>query len=196
MSRDKVKIHPTAEVADDAEVGKGTRIWHNVQVMRGAKVGRGCNIGKGVYIDFDVEIGDKTKVQNYVSIYHGVKIGSRVFLGPHCVFTNDFYPRAFIDDFDVTETVVEDGASIGANAVIVCGNHIGKFAMVGAGSVVTKNVPNFALVVGNPAKMVGYVGICGRKMRKIEGSKYHCDHCNRTIDVELDVDDETLGEYF
>ena len=178
MERKNIRIHTTAEVSDEAEIGEGTNIWHQAQVRERAKIGKGCNIGKGVYIDFDVIIGDRVKIQNYVSVYHGVKIGSDVFLGPHCVFTNDLYPRAFNSDFEVGETIVEDGVSIGTNATIVCGNRIGKYAMVGAGSVVTKDVPDHALVLGNPARSRGYVCKCGRKMEKKENGKHLCLKCN------------------
>lgn len=180
MDRQNVRIHQTAEVSDEAIIGEGTSIWHHAQVRERARIGKGCNIGKGVYIDFDVILGDKCKVQNYVSIYHGVKIGSEVFLGPHCVFTNDFYPRAHNSDFKVTETVVEDGASICTNATIVCGTRIGKNAMVGAGSVVTKDVLDHALVYGNPARLMGYVCRCGRKLDGSKTEGYRCDECGET----------------
>lgn len=184
MKRENVKIHETAEVSDEASVGEGTNIWHQAQVRENAIIGSGCNIGKGVYIDFDVVLGDRVKIQNYVSVYHGVKIGNDVFLGPHCVFTNDLYPRAAVSDFEVTETVVEDGASICTNATIICGNRIGRYAMVGAGSVVTKNVPNHALVFGNPARIKGYVCRMGHKMERIEVSKYRCTVCDAEILID------------
>lgn len=180
LERKNVMIHQTSEVSDEAEIGEGTNIWHQAQVRERSKIGEGCNIGKGVYIDFDVVIGDRVKIQNYVSVYHGVKIGNDVFLGPHCVFTNDFYPRAFNSDFEVAETIVEDGVSVCTNATIVCGNTIGKYAMVGAGSVVTKDVPPHALVFGNPAKIRGFVCKCGKKMEEMENGEYHCADCNET----------------
>ena len=181
--RVNVKIHPTAEVSDEAELGEGTRIWHQAQIREKVKLGKNCNIGKGVYIDFNVVMGDECKAQNYVCIYHGVKIGSKVFLGPHCTFTNDLYPRAVVSDFKVYETTVEDGVSICTNATIVCGHKIGKYAMVGAGAVVTKDVPAYALVYGNPAKVKGYVCEMGHKMKKKKGTLYHCETCKTDVDI-------------
>ncbi len=178
----KVKIHPTAEVSEKATIGEGTRIWHQAQIRENAVIGKNCNIGKGVYVDFDVVIGDNCKIQNYVSVYHGVKIGNGVFLGPHCVFTNDLYPRATSEDWEVYETVVEDGASIGANATIICGVRIGKNAMVGAGSVVTKDVPPHALVYGNPATWKGWVCECGQKLVQ-KDFKWWCPRCKKFVGV-------------
>jgi len=177
-----IRIHPTAEVSDEAKIGEGTNIWHQAQIRERAVIGERCNIGKGVYIDFDVVIGDDCKIQNYISIYHGVKMGSGVFLGPHCVFTNDFRPRSK-GDFKVTETLVEDGVSVGANATIVCGNTLGRNCMIGAGSVVTKDVPPHALVYGNPARIKGWVCECGEKLEKKEG-KWHCNACGKDWELE------------
>ena len=157
-------VHPTAEVAADAEIGDGTKIWHQSQIMSGAKVGEKCNLGKGVYVDTGVRIGDRVKIQNGVSIYRGVSIASDCFLGPHMVFTNDLQPRAFNHDFTVIETIVERGASIGANATIVCGITLSEYCMVGAGSVVTKDVGPYQLVVGNPARVVCLICKCGKKL--------------------------------
>jgi len=181
LPHEGVRVHQTAEVSEKAIVGKGTNIWHQAQVREGVVIGEGCNIGKGVYLDFDVVIGDRVKIQNYVSVYHGVRIGSDVFLGPHCVFTNDLYPRSFISDFKVNETIVEDGASIGTNATIVCGHRIGAYAMVGAGSVVTHDVPSHALVYGNPARLRGYVCRKGHKMSAKEDGTYLCPQCSEVL---------------
>ena len=156
-------IHETADVSNDAEIGDGTKIWNQAQVRENAVIGEDCIISKNVYIDEHVIIGNRVKVQNNVNVYHGVTVEDDVFLGPSMTFTNDFYPRAFNDDWNITETKVKRGASIGANSTIVCGNTIGEYAMVGAGSVVTKDVPPFTLVVGNPAKPIGHVCKCGRK---------------------------------
>jgi len=145
-----------------------------VHVRDKAKIGKNCNIGKSAYIDTGVNVGDNVKIQNFVSIYHGVKIEDDVFIGPSVTFTNDLYPRAFIWDEDkVGHTLVRKGASIGANATIVCGVTIGEYAMVGAGSVVTKDVPPFSLYYGNPARFAGFTCYCGKKLKKpIEEGKY------------------------
>ncbi|HUE78783.1 MAG TPA: acyltransferase [Sphingomicrobium sp.] len=150
-------IHPSAIVDPSAQIGTGTCLWVNVQVREQAAIGRNCILSKDVYLDHGVTIGDNCKIQNSVSIYHGVTIEDDVFVGPSACFTNDRVPRAFNNDWVVSPTMVRRGASIGANATIVCGITIGEYAMVAAGSVVTKDVEPFALVIGNPARMVGYV---------------------------------------
>jgi UDP-2-acetamido-3-amino-2,3-dideoxy-glucuronate N-acetyltransferase len=164
--------HLTAEVSPDAHIGAGTRIWRQVQVREHASVGENCNIGKGVYIDAHVRIGSNVKIQNHVSIFEGVTLEDGVFIGPHVCFTNDMFPRAITpdgklksaDDWEITPTLVKYGASIGAGAVIVCGITIGAFALVGAGAVVTRNVPPHALVLGNPARQHGYVCRCAHRL--------------------------------
>jgi acetyltransferase-like isoleucine patch superfamily enzyme len=150
-------IHETAVVEAGAKIGEGTKVWHFAHVRSSASVGRDCTLGKDVYIDATVVVGDRVKIQNGVSICHGVTIGDDVFIGPHAVFTNDLIPRANSKDWTVTPTRVEQGASIGANATIVCGVTIGRWAMVAAGSVVAYDVPDFALVGGNPARVIGAV---------------------------------------
>ena len=127
------RIHPTAEVSPQAVVGEGTSIWHWAQVREGARIGARCNIGKDVYIDTNVTVGDDCKIQNFATLYHGLTVGNRVFIGPHACFTNDLYPRAVSPDWQVVPTKVEDGASIGANATVLCGVTIGRNAMVAAG---------------------------------------------------------------
>ncbi|MEM4761358.1 MAG: acyltransferase, partial [Thermofilum sp.] len=160
-------IHPTAVVEEGAVIGEGTRIWHFAHVRRGARIGSRCNIGKDVYIDENVVIGNGVKIQNGVSVYRGVTLENNVFVGPYAVFTNDKYPRAFSTDWVVVPTLVKEGASIGANATIVCGVTIGRYAMVAAGSVVTKDVPDHGLVMGNPARLVGFVCYCGRPLKRV-----------------------------
>lgn len=149
--------HPTADVEDGAAVGAGTKIWHLAHVRSSARIGSGCVIGRNVYVDANVVIGDLVKIQNNVSVYQGVTIEDEVFVGPCAVFTNDLRPRAQNPDWQITPTLVRHGASIGANATIICGVEIGPYAMVAAGSVVTKNVPAFQLVAGNPARPLGWV---------------------------------------
>ncbi|OPY49917.1 MAG: UDP-N-acetylglucosamine acyltransferase [Methanosaeta sp. PtaU1.Bin112] len=177
-------VHPTAVVESQA-IGEGTNIWHFAHVRQGSKIGQNCNIGKSVYIDIDAEIGSNVKIQNFVSVYKGVIIEDDVFIGPSATFTNDLYPRAFIwDDSHVSSTRICRGASIGANATIVCGITVGEYAMIGAGSVVAKDVPPFALMMGNPARLRGYVCLCGHKM--VESgtpSVYRCPVCKKTMEI-------------
>lgn len=161
---DRVFIHKSAEVSAHAIIGGGTRIWNQAQVRNDAEIGENCVISKNVYIDEHVKIGNGVKVQNNVNVYHGVTIEDDVFLGPSMTFTNDMYPRAFNSDWHITETLVKKGASIGANATIRCGITVGEYAMIGSGSVVTRDVPAYALVVGNPARQVGWVCKCGFKL--------------------------------
>ena len=199
MARHKsVIIDPTAIVSPEAIIGAGTRIWQHCQVREGVELGEGCIIGKGVYIDAGVKLGRHVKVQNGVSIYTGVTLEEGVFCGPHCVFTNDRYPRAInpdgslqaADDWVEVPTLVRKGASIGANAVIVCGNTIGRWAMIGAGAVVTSDVPNFALVYGNPAQLAGFVCRCGTKLEKRQPYddaalkvSLQCSECGEKIEI-------------
>ncbi|MEM0368679.1 MAG: acyltransferase [Desulfurococcaceae archaeon] len=183
-----VFVHPTAVVEEGVVIGEGTRIWHFAHVRSGARIGKNCNIGKDVYIDVDVEIGDNVKIQNGVSVYRGVKIENEAFIGPHVVFTNDLYPRSFSTDWQIIPTLVKRGASIGANATIVCGIVIGEYALIGAGAVVTKDVPPHGLVTGNPAKLRGFVCYCGRPLKDEDVAvetenylKYICQHCKREV---------------
>jgi len=161
--RANVYIHPSAHVDESAEIGEGTKIWINVQVREGVSIGRNCIISKDVYLDHAISIGDNCKVQNSVSIYAGVEIGDDVFVGPNACFTNDKVPRAFNADWKITPTRVCRGASIGANATIVCGTVLGEYCMIAAGAVVTKDVPPHALMIGNPARCVGYVNQDGSR---------------------------------
>ena len=175
----KTFIHPSANVSSDAKIGDGSKIWINVQIREHALVGSGCIISKDVYIDHAVQIGSRCKIQNSVSVYNGVNIEDDVFVGPNVAFTNDKVPRAFNADWKITPTLVKHGASIGANSTIVCGVVIGRYAMVAAGSVVTKTVPSHALVMGNPAKIVGYVCLCGNRL----DSQNHCKTCDKTTEL-------------
>lgn len=156
-------IHPSAVVEEGAQLGSDVRLWHFVHVRGGAVIGDGTQVGKSCYIDSDVVIGSHCKIQNFVSVFRGVSLGDHVFVGPSAVFTNDRFPRA-TDAWSLVETVVESGASIGANATVVCGSRIGGYAMIGAGTVVVKDVPPFGLVVGNPGRLIGWVCVCGARV--------------------------------
>lgn len=154
---DQVFVHPTADVEEGAQIGDGTKVWHLAHVRSTARIGSGCVIGRNVYVDSNVVIGDLCKVQNNVSVYQGVTLEDEVFVGPCAVFTNDFRPRAQNPDWQITPTVVRRGASIGANATLVCGIEVGEYAMIAAGSVVTRDVAPYQLVAGNPARPKGWV---------------------------------------
>ncbi len=155
---DKVLIHTTAVVEEGAIIGPGTNIWHFCHIMPAAIIGNNCNMGQNVFVDNNVRIGNGVKIQNNVSIYNGVILEDDVFVGPSVVFTNVINPRSFIErKNEFKPTLVQQGASIGANATIVCGITIGEYAMIGAGAVVTKDVEPYALMVGNPAKQIGWV---------------------------------------
>ncbi len=191
MNKSKKFIHPTAVVEDDVVIGEGTRIWHFVHIRKGARIGRNCNIGKGVYIDSNVVIGNNVKIQNFVSVYRGVTLEDDVFVGPHATFTNDLFPRSFVKDWKIVPTLVKRGASIGANATIVCGVTIGSYAMIGAGAVVTKDVPDFGLVYGNPARLKGFVCYCGRPLREEDKTGeddnrviYRCSNCGKIVRIK------------
>lgn len=159
-------IHPTAVIDADVAIGPGTKIWHFVHVLSGSRIGRGCVLGQNVMVGPKVTIGDGCKLQNNVAVYSGVTLEDDVFCGPSCVFTNVLTPRAFVErKTEFAPTLVRRGASIGANATIICGHTIGAYAMVGAGAVVTKDVPDFALVVGNPARRIGWVSRSGDRLK-------------------------------
>lgn len=177
-----VQIHPTAIAEDGAEIGSGTRVWHYAHIRAGASIGRNCVLGKDVYVAEQARIGDNVHVQNGVSIYNGVTLEDGVFVGPHVNFTNDRYPRANNASWELVPTRVCQGASIGAGATILCGVVVGRYAMVGAGSVVLYDVPEHTLVFGNPARLSGFVCYCGRPIAvtaqddaRIGGRCHHCD---------------------
>ena len=158
--------HETAVIDEGVEIGNGTRIWHFSHIMTGCKIGENCNLGQNVVVSPDVVLGNNIKVQNNVSIYTGVICEDDVFLGPSMVFTNVINPRSAIVRRDkYIKTVVEKGATIGANATIVCGNKIGKFAFIGAGAVVTREVSSYALVVGNPSRQIGWMSEYGHRLK-------------------------------
>ncbi|MCK4763604.1 MAG: N-acetyltransferase [Candidatus Aminicenantes bacterium] len=191
-----VFIHPTAEVSEKAAVLEGTYIWNQAQVRESAKVGKNCILAKDVYVAQTVVIGNNVKTQNGVSIYMGVTIEDDVFLGPHMTFTNDLFPRSFINDYKLYPTLVKRGASIGANATVICGVTIGEYAMIGAGSVVTKDVPAHALMAGNPARLIGFICKCARKLAEVNREiaengepaagavKMRCAPCGLEVDID------------
>jgi UDP-2-acetamido-3-amino-2,3-dideoxy-glucuronate N-acetyltransferase len=175
------KIHPSSFVDDGASIGDGTCIWHFCHVLTGSEVGNDCSIGQNVVIGPNAKVGNRCKIQNNVSIYEGVELGDFVFCGPSLVFTNVLnprceYPQRGSDHYK--KTIVKHGASLGANATILCGITIGYFAFVGAGSVVTRDVPNFALMIGNPARIAGWICRCGLKLY-FSGETAACARCNR-----------------
>jgi UDP-2-acetamido-3-amino-2,3-dideoxy-glucuronate N-acetyltransferase len=188
-----VYIHHTSEVSPEARIGVGTKIWQHCQVRENAEIGENCILSKGVYIDAGVVIGNNVKIQNGISVYKGVTLEDGVFCGPHCVFTNDKRPRAINpdgslkggEDWVVSETLVKKGASIGAHATIICGNTLGKWSMVGAGAVVTKDVPDYGLVIGNPARLVGFVCPCGEKLNLSEETKQQLEADQKLDEVVM-----------
>ena len=176
-------VHETAVVDTPVDIGGGTKIWHFSHIMAGAVIGKGCNIGQNVFIGSTARIGDNVKIQNNVSVYEGVTLEDYVFCGPSCVFTNVSKPRSAFPRTDRTfdETVVRKGATIGANATIVCGITIGEHCFIGAGSVVTKDVPAYALYIGNPAKHGGWICECGEKLEITPRGRgnHTCPSCSR-----------------
>lgn len=190
IERANVRIHQTADVSDQAEIGEGTSIWHESQVRERVHIGSNCILGKGVYVDFDVTIGNNCKIQNRASVYHGTTLADGVFVGPHVIFTNDKLPRAINpdgsrksdDDWEVGPIHVNTGASLGAGSIILPGVTVGKFALVGSGAVVTKDVADYAIVVGNPARQVGYACACGTKLESV-GNTNSCGKCGRNYQM-------------
>mgnify|MGYP001188377328 CR=1 FL=1 len=171
--------HKSAVIDDSCFIGKGTKIWHFSHIMSNSTIGDNCNIGQNVVVSPHVILGNNVKVQNNVSIYTGVECEDDVFLGPSMVFTNVINPRSAINRRDkFLKTIVKRGATIGANSTIICGNNIGKYSLIGAGSVVTKSVLDYSLVVGNPARHVGWVSEFGNKLKFIDGIAI-CDESNQ-----------------
>jgi acetyltransferase-like isoleucine patch superfamily enzyme len=187
MGSDQPFIHPTADVSADATIGPATRIWHHAQVRERARLGAGCIVGKGVYIDFEVVIGSNVKIQNGAYVYHGVTVEDGVFLGPGVILTNDKTPRAINPDgtlqtdadWQVSPVLIKRGASIGAGTVVLPGITIGTFAMVGAGAVVTADVPDHGVAYGNPARLHGYACRCGKPLSLVREDEWHCEACDK-----------------
>jgi len=175
----KYFVHESSYVDEPCEIGKGTKIWHFSHIMQNSIIGENCNLGQNVVVSPGVKLGNGVKIQNNVSVYTGVICEENVFLGPSCVFTNVINPRAFVERKDeYRETLLKKGASIGANATIICGVTIGEYALVGAGSVVTKDVPPYAIVTGAPARLKGYICYCGEKMNFAD-EHAQCEYCGR-----------------
>jgi UDP-2-acetamido-3-amino-2,3-dideoxy-glucuronate N-acetyltransferase len=188
----QVRVHETAEVSPLAEVGAGTAVWHQAQIREGARVGEDCVIGKGAYIDLQVQIGNRVKVQNGAMVYRGVTVEDGAFIGPLACLANDRYPRAITPegtrkiegDWEVGRVVIRRGASIGASAVVLPDVEVGEHAMVAAGAVVSKDVPPQGLVMGNPARLVGYVCLCGRRLLEDPVGQWRCVNCGRDYRLE------------
>ena len=213
MIHPSARVHATADLEPDVTVGPGTSIWHRAQVRTGARIGSDCIVGRDAFIDEGVTIGDRVKIQNLALVYHGVTVGSGVFIGPNAILTNDRYPRAVTStgdlsraaDWQVSPIELRDGCSIGAGAVVVAGVTVGTFATVGAGAVVTRDVPGHALVVGSPAHRIGWVCACGARLMDSNGdpmpaepphyathTELHCGSCGRIYTYV--PDEETLQE--
>jgi UDP-2-acetamido-3-amino-2,3-dideoxy-glucuronate N-acetyltransferase len=176
-------VHETAVVDTPSSIGDGTKIWHFSHILRGSSIGRNCTIGQNVVIGPDVVIGDSCKIQNNVSVYAGVELEDGVFCGPSMVFTNVINPRAEVErKTEYKRTLVKRGATIGANATVVCGHTIGRYAMIGAGAVVTKDVPDHTLVLGNPAVPVGHVCLCGVRLQAGAWKKVSCPSCGTAFE--------------
>lgn len=173
-------VHESSYVDEDVEIGEGTKIWHFCHIQKGARIGKHCSLGQNVNVSNHVKVGDGCKLQNNVSLYEGVELENDVFCGPSCVFTNDLTPRAKYPKGSAGyhRTLIREGASIGANATIVCGHTVGRWALIGAGAVVTDDVPDHALMLGVPARLAGYICQCGARI-KFENNRAVCAACGR-----------------
>jgi len=181
-------VHPTSVIDEGAVIGAGTRIWHFSHIMSGSTIGKNCNIGQNVFISSGVTLGNNVKVQNNVSLYNGVTIGDDVFLGPSVVFTNVINPRSFIErKNEFRKTIIKQGASIGANATVLCGIEIGSYSMIGAGSVVTANVPAYALMKGNPAIQSGWISRAGYNLKFDSNNVAVCPETAETFQLNNGV---------
>ncbi|PLX23811.1 MAG: N-acetyltransferase [Salinivirgaceae bacterium] len=188
MENKKYFAHETAVIDEPCEIGEGTKIWHFTHIMQNCKIGKNCNFGQNVVVSPNVTLGNNVKVQNNVSIYTGVDCEDDVFLGPSMVFTNVINPRSAVNrKSEYAKTLVRQGASIGANATIVCGNEIGKFAFIGAGSVVTKYVPDYALVVGNPSKQIGWMSEYGHRLNFDANNRAICPESKEEYLLENNI---------
>lgn len=178
-------VHPTAMVDPSARLGAGTRVWHYAQVREGAVIGDECILGKNAYVDEHVQVGNRVKIQNNASVYSGTTLEDGVFIGPHVCLTNDRHPRAINEDgslkgttdWDAGKILVRTGASLGAGTVVVTGVTIGRWALVGAGAVVVRDVPDHGLVVGNPARLIGWACVCAHRLESSDGNRWRCPHC-------------------
>jgi len=173
-------VHPSSFIDDDVQIGEGTKIWHFCHIMSGARIGKNCKIGQNVFVDRHVKIGNNVKIQNNVSVYRGVTLEDNVFCGPSMVFTNVFNPRSAYprDISEYRKTLVRKGATVGANATIVCGVTLGKHVFIGAGTVITEDVPDYALVYGNPATVKGWMCECGGKL-EFKNDRAICNKCGK-----------------
>lgn len=198
-------VHPTAIIEDDVFIGSGSKVWHFAQVRKGTKIGKNCVVGKSVFIDIDSEIGDNVKIQNHALVYHKAVISDGVFIGPNVCFTNDKIPRAInpdgtlkgADDWEISTIKIAQGASIGGHSVILPGVSIGEFALAGSGSVISKDIPAYTLVYGNPARVKGFVCRCGKKIlsfSKVEGKIIGKCTCGINIDVDKKTYESLQGE--
>jgi acetyltransferase-like isoleucine patch superfamily enzyme len=194
------RIHASADLEADVGVGPGTSIWHRAQVRTGARIGAECVVGRDAFIDEGVQIGDRVKIQNAALVYHGVTVEDGVFIGPNAILTNDRFPRSITasgelaraDDWQVSPILLRSGCSIGAGAVVVAGRSVGRFATVGAGAVVTRDVPDHALVAGNPARRIGWVCACGQRLLDAagvpvaggHGGSARCAACGGVYDID------------
>jgi len=186
-------VHESSYVDEGCEIGEGTKIWHFCHIQSGAKIGKKCSFGQNVNVSNNVIVGDGCKVQNNVSLYEGVVLEDNVFCGPSCVFTNDLTPRAKYPKgrANYKKTLIKEGASIGANATVVCGHTIGRCALIGAGAVVTCDVPDYALMLGIPTRLVGYVCRCGERLN-FQEDHAECAACGRKYQMNTNLEVEEI----